>query len=194
MNLQYLIYTYIILSVKLVYLMFLIIVIIYCSLMERSKSKYPVIIEEDFLNEFRDRNLRDPTLSYVSPGRRLVRLWIDVPTAFPWRQCLQVWGGGVLTMECAWAGDQFHQQQTFAVRPLPGEEARFQLEGSDVQGVECLGGDNITRVVMSVARLEGLTLTCSEQLGGYWRWSKTTGKRGQILLLQSITTYTLAQK
>ena len=173
--------------VKLVYLMLLIIVI-YCSLMEQSKSKYQEIIE-DLLNEFRDRNLRDSTPSYVSPGRRLVRLWIDVPTAFPWRQCLQVWGGGVLTMECAWAGDQFHQQQTFAVRPLPGEEARFQLEGSDVQGVECLGGDNITRVVMSVARLEGLTLTCSEQLGGYWRWSKTTGKRGQILLLQSITKF-----
>ena len=27
-------------------------------------------------------------------GRRSVRLWIDVPTAFPWRQCLQVWRGG----------------------------------------------------------------------------------------------------
>ena len=53
-------------------------------------------------------------------------------------------------MECARAGDQLHQQQTFAVKPLPGEEARFQLEGSDVQGVECLGGDNTTGLLRSM--------------------------------------------
>ena len=77
--------------VKLMYLMLLI--IISYSLLELSKLKSPVIlVEEELLNEIRDKNLRNSTPSYVSPGQRLVRLWIDVPTAFPWRQCLQVWG------------------------------------------------------------------------------------------------------
>ena len=35
---------------------------------------------------------RARTKSVKLPGRQSVRLWIDVPTAFPWRQCLQVWG------------------------------------------------------------------------------------------------------
>ena len=77
--------------VKLMYLMLLI--VISYSLMELSKLKNPVIlVEEEILTEIRDRNLKNSTPSYVSPGRRLVRLWIDVPTAFPWRQCLQVLG------------------------------------------------------------------------------------------------------
>ena len=77
--------------VKLMYLMLLI--VISYSLMELSKLKTPVIlVEEELLNdEIRDKNLRNSTPSYVSPGQRLVRLWIDVPTAFPWRQCLQVY-------------------------------------------------------------------------------------------------------
>ena len=77
--------------VKLMYLMLLI--VISYSLMELSKLKNPVIlVEEELLTEIRDRNRKNSTPSYVSPGRRLVRLWIDVPTAFPWRQCLQVLG------------------------------------------------------------------------------------------------------
>ena len=77
--------------VKLMYLMLLIVICYY--LMELSKLKNPVIlVEEELLNEIRDKNLTNSTPSYVSPGRRLVRLWIDVPTAFPWRQCFQVWG------------------------------------------------------------------------------------------------------
>ena len=83
----------------------------------------------------------------------------------------------MLSLECARAGDQLQQQQTFAVAPLPGEEARFQLAGRDVRGVECLGGDNTTGVLRSVLRQEGQT--CSQQMGGYWRWSNKTGKEKQ---------------
>ena len=94
----------------------------------------------------------------------------------------------MLSLECALAGDQLHQQQIFAVAPLPGEEARFQLAGRDVRGVECLGGDNTTGVLRSVARQEGQT--CSEQLGGYWRWSNQTGKENRGKILQSSCTCT----
>ena len=78
--------------VKLMYLMLLIVICYY--LMELSKLKNPVIlVEEELLNDdITDKNLTNSTPSYVSPGQRLVRLWIDVPTAFPWRQCFQVWG------------------------------------------------------------------------------------------------------
>ena len=44
---------------------------------------------------------------------------------------LQVWGGWVLSLECTRAGDHLHQQQTFTLAPLPGEEARFQLQGEE---------------------------------------------------------------
>ena len=32
---------------------------------------------------------------FVLPGQ--VRLWIDVPNAFPWRECLTIWDNHIIT-------------------------------------------------------------------------------------------------
>ena len=37
---------------------------------------------------------------YVFHDKVQVRLWIDLPTVFPWRHCLELYGGHVETVSC----------------------------------------------------------------------------------------------
>ena len=54
---------------------------------------------------------------YLSCDKRILpqaRFWIDVPNAFPWRECLHVWDGHVITQGCAEeeeVGSSEHEEQ-----------------------------------------------------------------------------------
>ena len=89
-----------------------------------------------------------------------VRLWIDLPTVFPWRHCLELYGGHVETVSC---GGERTPYQTFSVEPLPGAGTRLQL----------LGGDEECVTVDSDHNLGYGSQPCSSQ--SYWRWSNQTG-------------------
>ena len=100
---------------------------------------------------------------YEFPDRVQVRLWIDLPTVFPWRHCLELYGGHVETVSC---GGERAPYQTFSVEPLPGAGARLQLLG----GEECVTVDSGNN--LGYEKGNG-SQTCSSQ--SYWRWSNQTG-------------------
>ena len=102
---------------------------------------------------------------YVFQNRAQVRLWIDLPTVFPWRHCLELYGGHVETVSC---GGERAPYQTFSVEPLPGAGARLQLLG----GEECVTVDSGNN--LGYERRNG-SQPCSPHLESYWRWSNQTG-------------------
>ena len=99
---------------------------------------------------------------YVFHERVEVRLWIDLPTEFPWRHCLQLYAGHVETLVC---GAGRGRGQLLTVEPLPGAGARFKLMGAEE---ECV-------TVNSDHKLGYESQPCSLQLDSYWRWSNQTG-------------------
>ena len=98
---------------------------------------------------------------YVFHERVEVRLWIDLPTEFPWRHCLQLYAGHVETLDC---GPE-RRGQLLTVEPLPGAGARFQLRGAEEECVRVYGDHNLVYQ----------SQPCSPQLDSYWRWSNLTG-------------------
>ena len=103
---------------------------------------------------------------YVFLDKVQVRLWIDLPTVFPWRHCLELYGGHVETVSCG--GDRT-PYQTFSVEPLPGAGARLQLLGGEEECVTVDSGNNL-----GYERRNG-SQPCSPHLESYWRWSNQTG-------------------
>ena len=97
---------------------------------------------------------------YVFLDKVQVRLWIDLPTVFPWRHCLELYGGHVETVSC---GGERAPYQTFTLEPLPGTGARLQLLGGEEECVTVDSGNNLGYD----------SKPCSPQ--SYWRWSNQTG-------------------
>ena len=109
-----------------------------------------------------------------------VRLWIDLPSVFPWRHCLELYMGHVYTVTC---GGERTSQQTFTMEPLPGAGARFQLMGADGEGEECVTVDSDHK--LGYEKRNG-SQPCSSQLESYWRWSDQTGSFHTQRFLQRI--------
>ena len=107
-----------------------------------------------------ERRMSERTF-YVFHERVQVRLWIDLPTEFPWRHCLQLYAGHVETLDC---GPE-RRGQLLTVEPLPGAGAGFQLRGTEEECVTVDGDHNLVYQ----------SQPCSQQLDGYWRWSNLTG-------------------
>ena len=104
--------------------------------------------------------------SHMFYDRVQVRLWIDLPSVFPWRHCLELYGGHVETLSC---GGERAPYQTFSVEPLPGAGARLQLLGAEEECVRVDSGNNL-----GYERRNG-SQPCSSKLDSYWRWSNQTG-------------------
>ena len=61
-----------------------------------------------------------------------VTIWIDLPNVFPWRNCLQEWGGSITPSDCQPKGTMFK------LEPVVGEGKRFvwrTMSGRCVAGV-----------------------------------------------------------
>ena len=106
---------------------------------------------------------------YKFHDRVQVRLWIDLPTVFPWRNCLELYNRAVHTVGC---GGENGRRQLFTVEPLPGDGARFQLLGADGGEEACVRVDSDK--LGYVVRRNG-SQHCPSQLEGYWKWSNQTG-------------------
>lgn len=88
----------------------------------------------------------------------VVRLWIDVPNAFPWRKCLFRYSNHMYTYDCK-KGVSVEQDVTVMVVDGSSAEVRLLLAGS------CIQPDSEGSVV----------LVEPGQCEGSWRWSRTTG-------------------
>ena len=106
---------------------------------------------------------------YVFTNRVQVRLWIDLPTVFPWRNCLELYNRDVHTVGC---GGENGRRQMFTVEPLPGDGARFLLLGVDGGEEACVRVDSDK--LGYVVRRNG-SQPCPSQLDSYWKWSNQTG-------------------
>jgi len=91
------------------------------------------------------------------------RLWIDVPNAFPWRECLHVWDGHVITQGCA---KEEEVRQTFLVQP--GEGSGFHLVSRVDNEDHC--------VLPSKTTLEVQVRKQCPDGAGFWRWRDDTGQ------------------
>ena len=138
---------------QLLTLLIILISISICYLYQYNNARVPSGIFE--------RRMSERTF-FVFHERVEVRLWIDLPTEFPWRHCLELYAGHVETLDC---GPEHGRGQLLTVEPLPGAGAGFQLRGAEE---ECV-------TVNSDHKLGYESQPCSLQLDSYWMWSNQTG-------------------
>ena len=98
-----------------------------------------------------------------------VRMWIDVPNAFPWRHCLMKWAHDVHTVSCEFNNRNLIKLQTFSVQLHKSDQTKFHLLIDDE--MYCV----VPAITKNTVRSFRTNPECGEE--EYWRWDTDTGHR-----------------
>ena len=140
-------------------------------LLEFYKDKFWIkedeVIEET--NEDSSEN-EDKTDFYRFVNKTKVKIWIDVPNAFPWRHCLKEYFGHILPVTCEFNDTREIIFQTFRVLTHPDDDTKISLRVGEAGFYYCVQADLETWDVVAVER----NVTCLES-DHHWRWNYITG-------------------
>ena len=96
-----------------------------------------------------------------------VRIWIDIPNAFPWRHCLMKWNHGVDTVSCEFNNKDLIKLQTFHVKLHKSDKSKFYLMIDDK--LYCV----VPATTRNTLRSFRNNPECEED--EYWRWDTISG-------------------
>ena len=96
-----------------------------------------------------------------------VRIWIDIPNAFPWRHCLMKWNHGVDTVSCEFNNKDLTKLQTFHVKLHKSDKSKFYLMIDDK--LYCV----VPATTRNTLRSFRNNPECEED--EYWRWDTISG-------------------
>ena len=112
-----------------------------------------------------------------------MRLWIDLPSVFPWRYCLMSYGASLVNVGCGANNDLNDTQlqyQIFTVETQDHDPTKIQMVAHGDLHVCVLPHSNNNVTVASV---------CSAMDGyyGYWRWNLKTGSRRFKIIVRDVS-------
>ena len=108
-----------------------------------------------------------------------VRIWIDVPNAFPWRNCLMKWNHDVDTVPCEFNYKNLIKLQTFSVQLHKFDQTKFYLLIDDK--MYCV----VPAITKNTVRSFRNNPECRED--EYWRWDTITGHRHHLIKYYFLT-------
>jgi len=93
-----------------------------------------------------------------------IRLWIDVPNAFPWRKCLHEYASSLFTHSCDPTKDYEKEKQSIILKTFEEDKSKFQLM-LEIRNAEmnknCIQPDDEKNIK--------IVADCSSS--GYWQWT-----------------------
>ena len=133
--------------------------------------------DSEGLNDLLPVLVGDSTLANVSgnyfyrfAAQTKVRLWIDLPSVFPWRYCLMSYGASLVTVGCGANNDLNDTQlqyQIFTVETQDHDPTKIQMVAHGDLHVCVLPHSNNVTVASVCSAMDGYY--------GYWRWSLKAG-------------------